>query len=100
MKRMDKAEKVMQHLMNDRDVSPDERTFSALIRSFSFVQHQSRAWRAERMYFWLCKMRDFRVQPNMHTAKPFIKLGLHFPSIDGPFWTDYGVPFNIRRHLN
>ena len=27
MKRMDMAEKVMQELMNDRDVSPDDRTF-------------------------------------------------------------------------
>ena len=94
------AEKVMQDSMNDRDVSPNERTFCTLIRSYSFVQHKSRAWRAERMYFWLCKMRDFRVQPNMHTAKPFFKLGLHFPSIDGSFWRDYGVPFDISRHIN
>ena len=83
---MDMAEKVMQDLMNDRDVSPNERTFCALIRGYSFVYHKSRAWRAERMYFWLCKMRDSHVQPNMHTAKPFFKLGLHFPSVDGPFW--------------
>ena len=33
--------KVMQDLMNDRNVSPNERTFSALV-CFSFVQHKSR----------------------------------------------------------
>ena len=100
MGRMDMAEKVMQDLMNDPHVSPCDRTFCALIRGYSFVYPKSRAWRAERMYFWLCKMRDARVQPNMHTAKPFFKLDLHFPSIDGPFWRDYGVPFDFRRHLN
>ena len=100
MRRMDMAEKVMQECLNDPHVSPNERTFCALIRGYSFLHHKSRAWRAERMYFWLCKMRDARVQPNMHTAKPFFKLGLHFPSIDGPFWRDYGVPFDIRRYSN
>ena len=83
--------------MNDRDVCPNDRTFCALIRGFSFVHHKSRAWRAERMYFWLCKMRVSRLQPNMHTAKPFFKLGLYFPSVDGPFWRDFGVPFDICR---
>ena len=100
MKRMDMAEKVMQELTNDRDVSPDDRTFCALFRGYSCLFHENRNWRAERMYFWLCKMRDLRVQPNIHTAKPFFKLHLHFPSIDGPFWSDYGMPFNIHRHRN
>ena len=27
--------------------------------------------------------------------KPFNKMGLYFPSVDGPFWTqDFGMPFN------
>ena len=94
MKRMDMAEKVMQDLMNDRNVSPNDRTFCALIKGYSCLFHGDRNWRAERMYFWLCKMRDSRIQPNMHTAKPFFKLGLHFPSVDGPFWRNYGMPYN------
>ena len=97
MKRMDMAENVMQECLNDPHVSPNERTFCALIRGYSFLHHKSRAWRAERMYFWLCKMRDSRIQPNMHTAKPFFNLGLYFPSVDGPFWKNYGVPYNPHR---
>ena len=69
MGRMDMAEKVMQDLMNDPHVSPNDRTFCALIRGYSFVHHKSRSWRAERMYFWLCKMRDSHIQPNMHTLQ-------------------------------
>ena len=99
MKRINMAEKAMQDCLKDPNVSPNERTFSALIKGYS-VLYRDRNWRAERMYFWLCKMRDLRVQPNIHTAKPFFKLHLHFPSIDGPFWSDYGMPFNIRRHRN
>ena len=33
-------ERVMKELMNDPDLSPDDRTFSALIRSYSFVNHK------------------------------------------------------------
>ena len=99
MKRMDMAENAMQDCLKDPNVSPNERTFSALIKGYS-VLYRDRNWRAERMYFWLCKMRDLRVQPNIHTAKPFFKLHLHFPSTDGPFWSDYGMPFNIHRHRN
>ena len=54
---------------------------------------------AERMYFWLCKMRDFRIKPNHHTVKPFTCMHLYFPAVDEPFWTtDFGMPFDPRRH--
>ena len=99
MKRMDMAEKVMQELMNNRDVSPDDRTFCAIIKGYSCLFHENRNWRAERMYFWLCKMRDFRLQPDPHTVKHFHKLRLFFPAVDEPFWTtDFGMPFDSSRH--
>ncbi len=101
MKRMVMAEKVMQDLMNDPFVSPDHRTFSALLRGYSCLFHKDRNWRAERMYFWLCKMRDLRIKPNHHTIKPFTCMipPLYFPAVDEPFWTtDFGMPFDPRRH--
>ena len=99
MKRMDMAEKVMQDLMNDTHVSPNEKTFGALIRGYNFLFHEDRNWRIERMYFWLCKMRDLRLQPNHHTVKHFTKMGLYFPAVDELFWTtDFGMPFDRRRH--
>ena len=99
MKRMDIAEKVMQELMNDRNVSPDERTFGALINGYNFLFNKDRNWRAERMYFWLCKMRDLRIQPSHHLVKTFNKMNLYFPAVDEPFWTtDFGMPFDPRRH--
>ena len=71
MRRMDMAENVMQELMNDRNVSPDERTFCALIRGYNFLFDEDRNWRIERMYYWLCRMRDLRIKPNHHIAKTF-----------------------------
>ena len=62
MRRMEMAEKVMQDLMNDRNVSPETRTFDTLINGYNHLLHQSRRWRAERMYFWLCKMRDMDIK--------------------------------------
>ena len=99
MKRMEMAEKVMQDLMDDPDVYPDERTFGALFRGYSCLFHENRNWRAERMYFWLCRMRDLRIKPNHHTVKPFTCMNLYFPSVDESFWTtDFGMPFDPRRH--
>ena len=99
MQRLDMAEKVMQDLMNDRDVSPNTRTFNALINGYRCLFREDRNRRAERMYFWLCKMRDCRLQPNPHTVKHFHRLNLYFPAVDEPFWTsDFGIPFNPRRH--
>ena len=99
MRRMDMAEKVMQELMNDCGVSPNEKTFGALIRGYNFLFHEDRNWRAERMYFWLCKMRDLRIKPTHHLVKTFNKMGLYFPGVDEPFWTtDFGMPFDPRRH--
>ena len=99
MRRMDMAEKVMQDLMNDRNVSPNERTFCALIKGYGVLFRKNRNWRAERMYFWLCRMRDLRIKPNQHTVKPFTKMQLYFPAVDEPFWTtDFGMPFDPRRH--
>ena len=86
MKQMDMAEKVMQELMNNRDVSPDDRTFCALFRGYSCLFHENRNWRAERMYFWLCKMRDLRIKPNHHAVKPFTCMNLYFPGVDEPVW--------------
>ena len=100
MRRMDMAEKVMQELMNDRDVSvsPNTRTFNALISGYMYLRGD-RQYRSERMYFWLCKMRDSNLQPNHHTVKHFHRMGLYFPAIDEPFWTtDFGMPFDPRRH--
>ena len=98
MKQMDMAEKVMQELMNDRDVSPNTQTFDALIRGYLYLR-EHRSWRVERMYFWLCKMRDLRLQPNRHTMKHFHKMGLYFPGVDESFWTtDFGMPFDPQRH--
>ena len=55
--------------------------------------------RAERMYFWLCKMRDCRLQPDPHTVKHFKQMNLYFPAADEPFWTtDFGMPFDPQRH--
>ena len=49
--------------------------------------------------FWLCKMRDLKLQPDRHTVKHFHKMGLYFPGVDEPFWTtDFGMPFDPRRH--
>ena len=99
MGRMDMAEKVMQDLINDRDVAPDERTFGTLINGYNHLLHEDRNWRAERMYFWLCKMRDLRIKPNQHTVKPFTCMNLYCPAVDEPFWTtDFGKPFDPRRH--
>ena len=91
------AEKVMQDLMNDREVSPNEKTFGALIRGYSFLFNEDRNWRAERMYYWLCKMRDMKIKPNQHTAKPFRQMNLHFPDHNEPFWKNYGMPYDPRR---
>ena len=99
MGRLDMAEKVMQDLMNDPHVSPDERTFGALINGYNFLFHEDRNWRAERMYFWLCKMRDLSIKPTHHLVKPFNKINLYFPAVDEPFWTsDFGMPFDPLRH--
>jgi hypothetical protein len=99
MKRMDMAEKVMQDCLNDRDVSPDTQTFDALIRGYLYLRRGDRQYRSERMYFWLCKMRDSNLQPNHHTVKHFHKMNLYFPAVDEPFWTtDFGMPFDPRRH--
>jgi len=99
MKRMDKAEEVMSDLMNNPYVSADDRTFGTLINGYSHLFNEDRNWRAERMYFWLCQMRDFKIKPTPHTVKPFNKMGLYFPSVDGPFWTqDFGMPFDPHRH--
>ena len=98
------AEKVMQDLMNDRDVSPNTQTFDTLINGYRMLYsrgnfRENYQFRAERMYFWLCKMRDLRLQPSHHTVKHFHKMRLYFPAVDGPFWTtDFGMPFDPRRH--
>ena len=99
MGRMEKAEKVMQDLMNDRDVSPNERTFGALIRGYNFLFNKDRNWRIERMYYWLCRMRDLRIKPTHHLVNTFNKMRIYFPAVDEPFWTtDFGIPFDPRRH--
>ena len=104
MRRMDMAEKVMQDLINDRDVSPDERTFGALINGYRNLYsgrnfHENYQFRAERMYFWLCKMRDLRIKPSHHLVETFNKMHLYFPAVDEPFWTtDFGMPFDPHRH--
>jgi hypothetical protein len=91
---MDMAEKVMQELMNDRNVSPNTRTFNALISGYLHIRGD-RQYRSERMYFWLCKMRDSNLQPNKHIVKHFHKMNLYFPAVDEPFWTtDFGMPFD------
>ena len=96
MRRMDMAEKVMQDLMNDRNASPDTRTFDALINGYRCLFREDRTWRAERMYFWLSKMRDLRLQPSHHTVKHFTKMSLYFPAVDEPFWTtDFGMPSSL-----
>ena len=97
MKRLDMAEKVMQDLMNDRDVSPDERTFGTLINGYNHLLHGDRNWRAERMYFWLCRMRDLRIKPNHHFVKSFKQMRIYFPGVDEPFWKNYGMPYDPRR---
>eukprot|EP00938_MAST-03A_sp_MAST-3A-sp1_P006124 g6124.t1 len=104
MKRMDMAEKVMQDLINDREVSPNTRTLNALINGYRMLYHgrnfrENYQFRAERMYFWLCQIRDLRLQPDPHTVKHFHKMGLYFPAVDEPFWTtDFGMPFDPQRH--
>jgi len=99
MKRMDKAEEVMSDLIKNPHVSPDDRTFAALINGYNYLLREDRNWRAERMYFWLCQMRDFKIKPTPHTVKPFNKMGIYFPSVDGPFWTqDFDMPFDPHRH--
>ena len=99
MRRMDMAEKVMHDLRNDHNVSPDTRTFDTLINGYRCLFRENRNWRAARMYFWLCKMRDLRLQPTHHTVKHFTKMGLYFPAVDEPFWTtDFGMLFDPRRH--
>ena len=93
------AEKVMQDLMNDRNVSPDERTFGALINGYRCLFHKDRNWRVERMHYWLCRMRDLRIRPSHHLVKTFKKMNLYFPGVDEPFWTtDFGMPFDPKRH--
>ena len=94
---MDEAEKVMHDLMNDRNVSPNERTFGALLSGYSCLFREDLNWRAERMYYWLCRMRDMKIKPNQHTMKPFSQMNLYFPSYDEPFWRNYGMPYDPRR---
>ena len=99
MRRMDMAEMVMYDLMNDHNVSPNTRTFDTLINGYRCLFRENRNWRAERMYFWLCKMRDMRIKPNQHTVKPFTCMNIYFPGVDETFWTtDFGMPFDPRRH--
>ena len=99
MRRMDMAEKVMHDLRNDHNVSPNTRTFDTLINGYRCLFRENRNWRAARMYFWLCKMRDLRLKPSNHTVKHFTRMKLYFPAVDEPFWTsDFGIPFNPRRH--
>ena len=100
MRQMDEAEKVMHDLMNDRNVSPNDRTFHALIRGYNFLFREDRNWRVERMYYWLCRMRDMKIKPNQHTMKPFSKMNLHFPDHNEPFWKNYGMPYDPRRDCN
>ena len=98
MRQMDMAEKMMRDLMNDRNVSPNTRTFNALISGYLHIRGD-RQYRSERMYFWLCKMRDLKLQPDRHTVKHFNQMNLYFPAVDEPFWTsDFGMPFDPRRH--
>ena len=85
MRQMDEAEKVMQDLMNDRNVSPNNRTFDALLKGYSCLFHEDRNWRAERMYYWLCRMRDMKIKPNQHTKKPFTLQKLHFLAMTNRF---------------
>ena len=99
MRQMDMAEKMMRDLMNDRNVSPDTRTFNALINGYRCLFREDRNRRTERMYFWLCKMRDCRLQPDRHTVKHFTRMNLYFPAVDEPFWTtDFGMAFDSQRH--
>ena len=100
MRRMDMAEKVMQDLMNDRDVSPNKKLSTHSIRGYNHLFHEDRKWRAERMYFWLCKMRDLRIKNHLTTlCENFNQMNLYFPGVDEPFWTtDFGMPFDPRRH--
>ena len=100
---MDMAEKVMQDLMNDPYVSPDERTFGALINGYHALLRskfrENYQFRAERMYFWLCKMRDLRIQPSHHLVKTFNKMDLYFPSVDEPFGPlTWYASLDPRRH--
>ena len=96
---MDMAENVMQECLNDPHVSPNEKTFGALIRGYNFLFHKDRNWRIERMYYWLCRMRDLRIKPTHDLVKTFNQMGIYFPAVDEPFWTtDFGMPFDPRRH--
>ena len=96
MGRMDMAEKVMQDLMNDPDVSPNDRTFQCSHQRLQLPLHgRVENWRAERMYFWLCKMRDLRIKPNHHTVKPFSNWD--FTSL---VWTNLFGPTTLACHFD
>ena len=98
MQRMDKAEAVMKELMEYPHAKPNTRTFDALINGYNHLLHENHSWRADRMYFWLCKMRDLNIKPSHHTAKHFSKMNLHFPSPTSPFWIDYDVPYDPHKY--
>ena len=98
MQRMDKAEAVMKELMEYPHAKPNSRTFCTLLRCYSCLFHENQHWRAERMYFWLCKMRDLNIKPNHHTMKPFTQMNLHFPSPQSSFWIDYDMPYDPHKH--
>ena len=72
------AEKVMQDLMNDPDVSADTRTFNALINGYRCSFHKdSRNRRAERMYFWLVQHLYFPFLVSTNHSGP-LTLACHF----------------------
>ena len=98
MQRMEKAEAVMKELMEYPHAKPDDRTFYTLINGYNFLFHENRHWRADRMYFWLCKMRDLSIKPDSHTAKHFSKMNLYFPSPSSSFWIDYDMPYDPHKH--
>ena len=98
--RMEEAEKVMEHLLMDRYSRPNNETFCALFRGYMNLKERDHEYRAEMMLFWLCKMRDFKIKPNVEIVKPFTHMKIYFPSVDSSFWTtDFGMPYDPLRHV-
>ena len=85
MRRMD-WQKVMEDLLNDLMFSQRTNILCSYQR-YSCLFTRSAGELAN--VFLVCKMRDSHIQPNMHTAKPFFKMGLHFPV--EPIRKNYGV---------
>ena len=88
-------QRLMQDLMNDRDVSPDTRTFNALIRGYNFLFHkdQNYANRADVLVMQDARLRIKSSMPANHSIR-CVSTSLLLTNLFGPLTS----VFDPRRH--